>query len=100
MPSRGRSSFLILALAGAAFVALTLPRLPEPMAVHFGLRGDPDGWASHGVYVATIAIIGLVLPIAIVPWYRGWRPPGPRRSTSPARTTGFSLHDAPKGSAA
>ena len=36
------------------------------MAIHFGPRGAPNGWAGHGFYLATIAIIGLGLPLGIV----------------------------------
>jgi hypothetical protein len=57
---------MALAAAGAALVALTLRRLPEPMAVHFGAAGNPNGWAGHGFYLATLALIGLVLPLGIV----------------------------------
>jgi uncharacterized membrane protein len=66
----GRPCFLLLALAGAGFVAVTLPRLPAPMAVHFDLYGRPDGWAGRGVYVALLGTIGMLLPLAIV-WFTG-----------------------------
>jgi hypothetical protein len=36
------------------------------MAVHFGAGGTPNGWASHGVYLATLALIGLLLPLGVV----------------------------------
>jgi hypothetical protein len=51
---------------GVALVALTLGRFPEPLAVHFGARGSPNGWAGHGWYLGTLALIGLVLPLGIV----------------------------------
>jgi hypothetical protein len=63
---RGRRAFLLLAALGAAIVAVTVRRLPDPVAVHFGLRGVPDGWAGHGCYLALLALIGLALPLGIV----------------------------------
>jgi hypothetical protein len=36
------------------------------MAVHFGAAGNPNGWAGHGFYLATLTLIGLVLPLGIV----------------------------------
>jgi uncharacterized membrane protein len=64
--SGGRVCFLALGAAGVALVALTLRRLPQPMAVHFGAAGTPNGWAGHGFYLATLALIGLALPLGIV----------------------------------
>jgi uncharacterized protein DUF1648 len=63
---RGRSAFLLLAALSAAVVAVTIRRLPDPVAVHFGLRGVPDGWAGHEFYLALLAFIGLALPLGIV----------------------------------
>lgn len=62
----GRSSFLLLALAGTAFVAVTLHRLPPRMAIHFNLYGAADNWAGREAYVVLLMGIGLLLPVGIV----------------------------------
>jgi uncharacterized membrane protein len=56
----------VLAAAGVALVALTLRRLPDPMAVHFDAGGNPNGWGGHGSYLGILTLIGLVLPLGIV----------------------------------
>jgi uncharacterized membrane protein len=61
----GRSWFLLLAMAGAAFVAVTLPSLPARMATHFGPSGRADAWSSRGTYLVFLAVVGLLLPLAI-----------------------------------
>lgn len=61
-----RSCFVLLALAGAAFVALTLPALPPRPATHFNLQGAADGWATRGAYVMFLALIGVGLPLMVV----------------------------------
>jgi uncharacterized protein DUF1648 len=73
----GRLFFILLALAGVGFVALTLPHLPPQMAIHFNLHGAADNWASRGVYVTVLVLIGLVLPlgiVALVPWLGATKP--------------------------
>lgn len=61
-----RSCFVLLALAGAAFIALTLPALPPRPATHFNLQGAADGWATRGTYVVFLALIGVGLPLMMV----------------------------------
>ena len=47
-------------------VAATLPRLPPILATHFNAVGTPNAWSSHAGYVTVLAVIGLLLPLAIV----------------------------------
>jgi uncharacterized membrane protein len=62
----GRHVYFLLAIFGTGFVLTTRDRLPNPMAVHFGIQGKADGWATPNSYLALTAMVGLLLPLAIV----------------------------------
>lgn len=62
----GQLAFLVLAVAGTAFVAFTLAMLPPRVAVHFNLYGDADGWSTRSGYVIVLALMGLVLPLLML----------------------------------
>lgn len=47
--------FVVLALAGA-LLGLLWPQLPARWAIHWGLHGQPDGWATK-------TLLGVFLPI-------------------------------------
>lgn len=66
MPSSGRRAFTLVVLAVTATVAGTLHRLPGRIATHFDAPGAPNGWSSHTAYVAILAAVGVLLPLAIV----------------------------------
>lgn len=47
------------------------------MATHFDLYGQPNGWSSRPAYVALMAVIGVLLPlamVALVEWLGATRP--------------------------
>lgn len=62
----GRSTFILLALAGATFVLVTLPRIPPRVAIHFGIDGAANGWSSATGYLLFLGAFGFLLPIAVV----------------------------------
>lgn len=46
-----------------------LPQVPNPVAVHWGLNGAPDGFGSPYTYMVLIALLGWALPVVMaVPW--------------------------------
>ena len=55
-------ALLLIVLLVVAQAICYYPRLPDPMASHFGGGGVPDGWSSRtaffAVYVAALALIG------------------------------------------
>ncbi|MEA3209942.1 MAG: hypothetical protein QOE70_2999 [Chthoniobacter sp.] len=63
-----RSLLLPLAVLGlaclglAGYVWCSAPQLPERVATHFGLHGEPNGWMSRGGYVQFTIAFGLGLP--------------------------------------
>ena len=44
-------ALVFLAILPILEIAYYLPRLPDPMAYHFGLYGQPNGWASRSSYM-------------------------------------------------
>ena len=62
----GRLCFVALALAGAGFVALTLPSLPQQMAVRFNVHGQADNWWDRRAYLAFLVLLGVLLPLGII----------------------------------
>jgi uncharacterized membrane protein len=92
----GRWCFVVLLAVGTGFVAVSLSRLPSPMAIHFGANGRADNWASRGTYVAVLALLGVVLPlvqVTLVPRLAATRPellnlPGRDYWLAPARRAG------------
>jgi uncharacterized membrane protein len=57
-------SFLYLVFLGC--LVLTAGSLPERVATHFDLGGQPNGWMDRSTHLAFIAGFGLVLPLVIV----------------------------------
>jgi serine/threonine-protein kinase len=58
--------FLLCYFGFLAYVAWTVPQLPERIATHFGFGGQPDGWMTRSAYGVFIAVIGLAMPALIV----------------------------------
>jgi len=59
-----RAGRWILGLPFAAMAAQILyyaPRLPERLASHFDIAGNPDGWSSKGAFFAIFAVGMLVV---------------------------------------
>jgi len=50
-------------------LVLTYSRIPERVAVHFGLDGRPDGWMNRGTWAAvSVVLMALVVaPIVALP---------------------------------
>ena len=60
----------LLALAAAlGFGIWALPSLPDQVASHWGLSGEPDGWSSKEtlVYLLPLFGVGIALLLAVVP---------------------------------
>lgn len=60
----------LVALAAAlAFGIWALPGLPEQVASHWGLSGEPDGWSSKQtlVYLLPLFGVGLALLLTVLP---------------------------------
>jgi uncharacterized membrane protein len=60
----------LLALAAAlGFGIWALPSLPDQVASHWGLSGEPDGWSSKGtlVYLLPLFGVGIALLLGVVP---------------------------------
>lgn len=52
---------LLLIVAALGFGVWALPSLPERVATHWGLEGEPNGWSSRGVLVFLLPAFGFVL---------------------------------------
>lgn len=71
-PHRGWSTLLCLGIPVAVFAAAVAwivalsPALPDPIAVHWNIRGEADGFAPLGDYVAVMAIP--VVAVAVLAW--------------------------------
>lgn len=59
--TRHRLLFVGSIVAGALQVPLQQARLPERMAAHFNLAGEPDGWMSRGAFAAVSSAVVLVV---------------------------------------
>jgi hypothetical protein len=66
MQASGFRFFWVLVVVGALFVVRTLGDLPATVATNFGGGGAPHAWIGRGAYVGYLAVIGLVLPLAMV----------------------------------
>jgi uncharacterized membrane protein len=66
MQPAGFRFFWVLIVVGALFVVRTLGDLPAEVATNFGGGGVPHAWIGRGAYVGYLAVIGLVLPLAMV----------------------------------
>lgn len=56
----------VLCLAFIGCLALTADSLPERVATHFDLSGQPNGWMDRFTHLAFFGGFGLVLPLALV----------------------------------
>lgn len=54
---------LLALAASAAFGLWAYPRLPELVATHFDLHGQPNGWSSRPVAVVLAPALGLALAL-------------------------------------
>lgn len=66
MHAPGFRFFWVVIVVGVLFVVRTLGDLPEAVATNFGGGGAPHAWIGRWAYAGYLAIIGLVLPLAIV----------------------------------
>jgi len=55
------------ALAGVAISAATWSQIPDPMPIHWGASGEPNGWAPRVVGLLMLPLIGLIAS-AITGW--------------------------------
>ncbi len=62
----------------AAVTALVYDRLPERMATHFDLAGNPNGWMPRAVGAWFMPVFGLVI-WAVVRWARSILPASEKR---------------------
>lgn len=68
-----RAPVVSLALFYAIFfgcLAQTAGQLPQHIASHFSVGGEPDGWMSRLVYLRFIGIFGSIVPLFIVVVFR------------------------------
>ncbi len=56
---------LVIVGAGAAVQVLLIPSLPDPVAIHWGVDGTPDGFAPAWVAIAMFAVVAAVVPLSI-----------------------------------
>lgn len=52
----------VMTVAGLVVHLIALPTLPDPVAVHWGLSGEPNGFAPAWVTVFLTALVGLGIP--------------------------------------
>lgn len=51
---------LVVIAASVALMIAWLPRLPDPVATHWGPSGEPDGFGSPWAAIGLLAVIGVV----------------------------------------
>jgi len=56
-----RIAFLLAALAPVVLGAAYYGDLPQRMAVHFDIAGNPDGWGGKSGFVIAMAVVHLIL---------------------------------------
>jgi uncharacterized membrane protein len=63
-------ALILLIAAMAVQLWVYYPRLPDPMATHFGLHGQADGWSSRAsFFILTYAILAvMVLSLGTIAW--------------------------------
>jgi hypothetical protein len=66
MPASGFRFCLVLIVIGVLFVARTLGDLPASVATNFAGGGIPHAWIGRQAYAGYLALIGLVIPLAMV----------------------------------
>jgi hypothetical protein len=63
--------FLYLCFFG--FLVFTAWQLPERVATHFGVGGQPDGWMSRYAHLLFMAVFGFAFPLFFVGLFYGLR---------------------------
>jgi uncharacterized membrane protein len=58
--------FSLLLLGYLIFLVCTVALLPQRMATHFDINGQPNGWMTRSSAVMFQGMIGLLLPLIIV----------------------------------
>jgi uncharacterized membrane protein len=64
-----RAAWIVFGLAFTAMavaLATTYPDLPERVASHFNLRGEPDGWMPRRSYMLFLGAAGLGIPWLLI----------------------------------
>jgi len=56
----------VVAAVGTGLAYAVRDLVPDPVAVHWGLDGEPDRWQSYPSAVVTAAVITIVMPLALV----------------------------------
>jgi len=56
----------LVAAVGTGLAYAVRDLVPDPVAVHWGLDGEPDRWQPFGAAVVTAAVITTVMPLALV----------------------------------
>lgn len=56
----------LLWLAFAAYVWLTATQLPDRVATHFGINGQPNGWMTRAGHAQFTILFGLLVPAFIL----------------------------------
>ncbi|KRF45923.1 hypothetical protein ASH01_09105 [Terrabacter sp. Soil811] len=56
----------VVAAVGTGLAYAVRDLVPDPVAVHWGLDGEPDRWQPFGAAVVTAAVITTVMPLALV----------------------------------
>lgn len=57
---------LVALFAAAAFSVWAYPRLPERVATHFDIHGNPNGWSSPLVAAGLVPVLGVVLVLVFL----------------------------------
>jgi len=63
---RALIAVVLVAIGAALFVIFTSGELPDAVAAHFNLAGEPDRWTSHQSYVALFVGFLFVYPALMV----------------------------------
>ena len=58
------ASAALMLISFIVLVAVTWSRLPDRIPIHFGFRGEPDGWGNRGM-VVSLPMIALVLYVIL-----------------------------------
>lgn len=61
-----RLLFILLLMAGAVLIGVTVDRLPEQIASHFGAHGVPNGWMTRDGYRLFMLALAFGLPLVVV----------------------------------
>jgi ABC-type Fe3+ transport system permease subunit len=64
---------LLSQVAVVSVLALTAHRLPERLASHFNLAGDPDGWMSRSSHLWMMGLLAFGLSLLVVGLFYGLR---------------------------